>query len=116
MDHGSEHTQRLNYFADSILLEQANPGHASRSGFEAGLGVFERDAAQSEHGDLRFTRFAKAARPCACVPGTAFFSNTGAKTAKSAPSFSARATSDGLWHETATNKAASASVVGAQRD
>src|SRR5260370_32878324 len=55
----------------------------------ASTGIFARQA------------FRKAARPAASVAGAALFSNTGAKTAKSAASDSARKDSAPVWHEAA---------------
>ena len=56
---GSETAQGADDVFDFILLKQPDGGNAGGSGFEAGRGVGERDAAEGEDGNLRPAGFAQ---------------------------------------------------------
>ena len=49
---GLEGSEAADDFRDVMFLEQADRGNAGGAGFQAGSGVFERDASQSEHADV----------------------------------------------------------------
>jgi hypothetical protein len=52
-----ERPQRADDVFNTILLEQADGGDASRSSLQARCGVLHRDAAESENRDLRLASF-----------------------------------------------------------
>ncbi len=51
--------QNLDDFADLIFLEQPDAGDPSCARFEASAGVFQRDAAQREDGNVLLTDLAQ---------------------------------------------------------
>ena len=72
---GSERPQSADDIFDFILLKQADAGDAGRSSFQARCGVFHRDAAESENGNLCPAGFPQGGKARAgAVPAGASFS------------------------------------------
>ena len=87
--------QRAHDCGDVIFLEEADGGDAGCSGAQAGFGVLQSYSSECENRDFRAAGLAESVEAGGMAPGASFFSNTGAKTARVAPSAAAWATSSG---------------------
>ena len=76
---GSEWPQRADDVFDFILLKQADACDAGRSSFQAPCGVFHRDAAKSEDGNLRPACFMQGGEACRSPSGSIVFFEDGSK-------------------------------------
>ena len=56
---GAEVAQFLDHLDDLIFLEEADGGDAGGSGFEAGLGILQRDSAEGQDWNFELRCFSK---------------------------------------------------------